>query len=88
LNSHSRSILQKYEPFEFKDGKALPVASNQKMNQYLHELCEMAGFDEPIRITPDTINYLQDIHCLGRGYRHSTQEGHGAGDGNGLKFSM
>lgn len=51
LNSHSRAILKKYEPFDFKDGKALPVASNQKMNQYLHELCEMVGFDEPIRIT-------------------------------------
>ena len=27
------------------------VVSNQKMNTYLHELCELAGFDEPIRIT-------------------------------------
>lgn len=51
LNSHSKAILKKYEPFEFKGGRALPVASNQKMNDYLHELCKMAGFDEPIRIT-------------------------------------
>ena len=51
LNSHSRAILKKYEPFEFKNGKALPVVSNQKMNQFLHELCELAGFDEEIRIT-------------------------------------
>jgi integrase len=37
LNSHSRAILKKYEPFEFKNGKALPVVSNQKMNQFLQE---------------------------------------------------
>ena len=43
--------MKKYEPFEFQDGKALPVVSNQKMNQYLHELCKFAGFDEPIRLT-------------------------------------
>ena len=51
LNTHSRAILKKYEHFEFPEGKALPVVSNQKMNTYLHELCELAGFDEPIRIT-------------------------------------
>ena len=51
LNTHSKAILKKYEPFEFQDGKALPVVSNQKMNDYLHELCKMVGFDDPIRIT-------------------------------------
>ena len=51
LNTHSRAILKKYAPFEFPNGKALPVVSNQKMNTYLHELCKLAGFDEPIRIT-------------------------------------
>ena len=51
LNTHSKAILKKYEPFDFKDGMALPVVSNQKMNQYLHELCQMVGFDEEIRIT-------------------------------------
>lgn len=51
LNSHSRAILKKYEPFNFKKGMALPVVSNQKMNDYLHELCKMVGFDDPIRIT-------------------------------------
>ena len=50
LNTHSRAILKKYAPFEFPNGKALPVVSNQKMNTYLHELCKLAGFDEPIRI--------------------------------------
>ena len=51
LNTHSKAILKKYAPFDFHDGKALPVVSNQKMNTYLHELCKLAGFDEPIRIT-------------------------------------
>ena len=51
LNSHSRAILKKYELFNFKKGMALPVVSNQKMNDYLHELCKMVGFDDPIRIT-------------------------------------
>ena len=51
LNTHSKAILKKYAPFDFPDGKALPVVSNQKMNTYLHELCKLAGFDEPIRIT-------------------------------------
>ena len=51
LNTHSKAILKKYEHFEFPEGKALPVVSNQKMNTYLHELCELAGFNEQIRIT-------------------------------------
>ena len=43
--------MEKYEPYTFKGDKALPVISNQKMNKYLHELCKMAGLDEPIRQT-------------------------------------
>lgn len=35
----------------FKDGKALPVISNQKMNDYLNALCELAEIDEPVRET-------------------------------------
>ena len=51
LNKTSKRILEKYEPYTFKGDKALPVISNQKMNKYLHELCKMAGLDEPIRQT-------------------------------------
>lgn len=51
LNDVSRKILEKYEPFDFPDSKALPVVCNQKMNQYLHELFKMAGFNEPVRQT-------------------------------------
>ena len=31
FNKHSRAILEKYKEVEFKDHKALPVISNQKM---------------------------------------------------------
>ena len=51
LNDTSRRILEKYKQFVFPDDKALPVITNQKMNQYLHELCKLAGLDEKIRQT-------------------------------------
>ena len=51
LNKHSRSILEKYEDVVFEKDKALPVISNQRMNDYLKELAELARIDEPIRET-------------------------------------
>ncbi|VDR33881.1 site-specific tyrosine recombinase XerC [Alistipes sp. cv1] len=51
LNDHSRAILEKYKGVVFEGGKALPVISNQKMNDYLKELCRLAEIDEPIRET-------------------------------------
>lgn len=51
LNDHSRAILGKYKDVHFENDKALPVISNQKMNDYLKELCELAGIDEPVRET-------------------------------------
>lgn len=51
LNDEARRILDKYKDFDFPDNKALPVISNQKMNDYLKELCKLAGFDEEIRLT-------------------------------------
>ena len=51
LNKYSKSILEKYKEVNFPDDKALPVISNQKMNIYLKELGQLAGFDEPIRET-------------------------------------
>lgn len=51
LNKHSRAILEKYENVAFENGKALPVISNQKMNEYLKELGELSGIIEPIRET-------------------------------------
>lgn len=51
LNDVARSILDKYKEVSFPKDKALPVISNQKMNSYLKELCQLAGFDEQIRLT-------------------------------------
>ena len=35
----------------FEHDKALPVITNQKKNEYLKELAELAGINEPIRQT-------------------------------------
>jgi integrase len=51
LNKHSRLILDKYVDVPMKGNKALPVISNQKMNDYLKELGELAKINEPIRET-------------------------------------
>ena len=51
LNDHSRAILDKYKDIHFENDKVLPVITNQKMNDYLKELAELAGIDEPIRET-------------------------------------
>ncbi len=51
LNNHSKAILEKYKDVHFEDNKVLPVISNQKMNDYLKELGELAEINEPIRET-------------------------------------
>lgn len=51
FNKHSRAILKKYENIPYKYDKVLPVISNQKMNDYLKELGELAEIDTPIRQT-------------------------------------
>ncbi|MDD5150227.1 MAG: phage integrase SAM-like domain-containing protein [Flavobacterium sp.] len=51
LNNHSKAILDKYKDIHFENDKALPVISNQRMNDYLKELAELAGINEPIRET-------------------------------------
>ena len=51
LNNHSKSILKKYKNIKFEDNKVLPVISNQRMNDYLKELAELAEINEPIRET-------------------------------------
>ena len=51
LNSYAQAILDKYKDQYFPGDLALPVISNQKMNQYLKDLCELCGFNEPIHIT-------------------------------------
>lgn len=46
LTPYSRAILSKYED----QLKPLPVISNQKTNDYVKQLCKMAGITEPIEI--------------------------------------
>lgn len=49
LNDHSKAIFEKYKDVEFENDKALPVITNQKMNDYLKELVELAEINEPVR---------------------------------------
>lgn len=51
LNELSKKIIDEYKDFPFKDNKALPVLSNQKMNKYLKELCCFAGINIPVTIS-------------------------------------
>ncbi|KAA6313570.1 Tyrosine recombinase XerC [termite gut metagenome] len=51
LNNHSKTILDKYKDVAFENDKVLPVISNQKMNDYLKELAELAQINEPVRET-------------------------------------
>lgn len=51
LNNHSKVILEKYKDVPFPEQKVLPVVSNQRMNDYLKELAELAEINEPIRET-------------------------------------
>ena len=51
LNDHSRAILEKYKDVEFENNKVIPVITNQKMNDYLKELAELAEINEPVRQT-------------------------------------
>ena len=46
LSPYSRAILAKYEAQQ----RPLPMISNQKLNDYLKELCKLAGINEQIEI--------------------------------------
>jgi len=49
LNKYALAILAKYKDMPFPDDKALPVISNQKMNDYLKELGKLADITTPVR---------------------------------------
>lgn len=51
LNDHSKVILEKYKDKYYDNNKALPVITNQRMNEYLRELTELAEINEPVRET-------------------------------------
>ena len=49
LNDHSKAILEKYKDVPFPNDRALPVVNNQRMNEFLKELGQLAEIDEPIQ---------------------------------------
>ena len=51
LNDITRSILDKYKNCQFQDNKALPVISNQKMNDALEKMAIACKIDTPIEKT-------------------------------------
>lgn len=51
LNKYTKAILEKYGDVHFKNDKALPVISNQRMNEFLRELGRMAELNAPVRET-------------------------------------
>jgi integrase len=56
FNSYSRAVYEKYKDDTFEDDAALPVPSNQKYNEYLKELCHLAGINSKITIAYKTGN--------------------------------
>lgn len=51
LNKYSKAILLKYSSEVYPNNKALPVISNQKMNDHLKDVGELCGLDNLITIT-------------------------------------
>ena len=51
LNNHSRRLIEKYKNNKFENNKIFPIITNQKMNEYLKELGELAEINEIIRET-------------------------------------
>lgn len=51
LNKFALAILAKYEDKELPGNKALPVMTNQRMNIYIKELCELCEINQPITQT-------------------------------------
>src|SRR5699024_6461743 len=51
LNDVTKYILKEYKDTPFKGGKVLPIISNQKTNDYVKELGDLVGLNEPITET-------------------------------------
>ena len=51
LNKTSQDIIDKYKDIPFQNDKALPVISNQNMNEYLKELGQLVEINESITET-------------------------------------
>lgn len=59
LNTITRHIIEKYTPEIHKNTLLLPVISNQKYNDYIKELCRVAGIETPI-----TRRYFIGSECV------------------------
>ena len=63
LNNISQAILNKYKKMRFKNNLALPVVSNQKMNDALKEMGFKAGIKSPQRIVYFRQNErIEEVH--------------------------
>jgi len=51
LNHYARTILDRYADIPLPGGAALPVLSNQKMNDYLKDIGKIAGLTAPVTKT-------------------------------------
>lgn len=51
FNDKSKAIYNKYKDVHFEGDKVFPVISNQKMNDYLKDLAEMAELNNPVHQT-------------------------------------
>lgn len=51
LNKYALSILDKYRDYPENNGFVFPRITNQRMNIYLKELCEICGINQPITET-------------------------------------
>lgn len=51
LNKYSKEILDKYRSVQEDGGFIFPHITNQKMNMYLKDICELCGINEPITQT-------------------------------------
>ena len=49
LNQKANSLISKYEGVHLEGNVVFPVIVNQKMNEALHLLFELADFNEPIK---------------------------------------
>ena len=49
LNQKANALMSKYEGIHFEGNVVFPVIVNQKMNESLHLLFKLAGFNEPIK---------------------------------------
>lgn len=51
LNKYSQAILDKYKDVPFPNGRALPIISNQKMNDYIKLVGQACELNTPIKMS-------------------------------------